>query len=162
MKIQINSLAALERLLNGDSQIEFDVRQSVAAAFAKKWLGATINQTTREIVDAKIKEEMQLLVFKPKNRHYEAWELRNEVKDLIAKEISSDIKKVINDTVTELLSDKPQIIANAESKINSTMKVVIDAINSAADKIEYQLTDKNIEDRINAKADKKIKEKLGI
>lgn len=34
--IQINSLEALERLLGGDTQVEVDLRKSVAVKFAEK------------------------------------------------------------------------------------------------------------------------------
>jgi hypothetical protein len=38
VKIQINSLEALERLIGGDSELEIEVRQSVASAFAARYL----------------------------------------------------------------------------------------------------------------------------
>lgn len=39
-KIQINSLEALERLIGGDSELEFEIRNNVAQDFAKKHLKA--------------------------------------------------------------------------------------------------------------------------
>lgn len=38
MKLQINSLEALERLIGGDTEVELDIRNSVVQAFAKKHL----------------------------------------------------------------------------------------------------------------------------
>ena len=42
MKIQINNLEALERLLGNDSEFEMEVRNSVAQNFAKKYLKSLI------------------------------------------------------------------------------------------------------------------------
>lgn len=38
MKIQINSLEALERLIGGDSELEIEIRNSIVQEFAKKHL----------------------------------------------------------------------------------------------------------------------------
>jgi hypothetical protein len=38
MKLQINSLDAIERLIGGDTEIELDIRGSIVQAFAKKHL----------------------------------------------------------------------------------------------------------------------------
>ena len=38
VKIQINSLEALERLIGGDPSLEFDIRNNVAQKFAAKHL----------------------------------------------------------------------------------------------------------------------------
>ena len=43
MKIQINSLEALERLIGGDSEVEIDIRNSVVQAFATKHLKAVVS-----------------------------------------------------------------------------------------------------------------------
>ena len=40
MKIQINSLEAVERLIGGDTEVEIEVRNSVVQEFAKKHLKA--------------------------------------------------------------------------------------------------------------------------
>ena len=38
MKIQINSLDALERLIGGDSEVEIEIRNSIVQEFTKKYL----------------------------------------------------------------------------------------------------------------------------
>jgi uncharacterized membrane protein YheB (UPF0754 family) len=45
MKIQINSLEALERLIGGDTQLEFDIRQNIVEEFTKKHLKSLANST---------------------------------------------------------------------------------------------------------------------
>ena len=52
IKIQINSLAALERLIGGDSELEIELRQSVVEAFARKHLKVVVNsEVFKEAVD---------------------------------------------------------------------------------------------------------------
>lgn len=46
MQIQINNLAALERLIGGDSKLEFDIRNNIVQAFANKHLKPLANDQT--------------------------------------------------------------------------------------------------------------------
>jgi hypothetical protein len=43
MKLQLNSLAALERLIGGDTEIELDIRNNIVQAFAGKYLKDVAN-----------------------------------------------------------------------------------------------------------------------
>lgn len=65
MKIQINSLAALERLIGGDSALEIEVRNSVVQEFVKRHLKAlatsepvkcAIEATRQKILDEVTKQ----------------------------------------------------------------------------------------------------------
>jgi hypothetical protein len=66
MKIQINSLEALERLIGGDNELEIDIRNSVVQDFSKKHL-KSVAQTLdgglfKQIVESSrkaFKEELQ-------------------------------------------------------------------------------------------------------
>ena len=42
MKIQINSLEALERLIGGDTQVEIEIRNSIVQEFTKKYLKSLV------------------------------------------------------------------------------------------------------------------------
>jgi hypothetical protein len=44
MKLQINSLEALERLIGGDTEVELEIRNNIVQAFAKKHLKAIVNE----------------------------------------------------------------------------------------------------------------------
>jgi hypothetical protein len=65
VKVQINSLVALERLIGGDTEMEIEIRKSVATAFAKKYLNtvvvanmAKIVEDVRKFVTEKINDEL--------------------------------------------------------------------------------------------------------
>ena len=44
MKIQMNNLEALERLIGGESEVEMDIRASIVDAFCKKHLKSIANE----------------------------------------------------------------------------------------------------------------------
>jgi 23S rRNA maturation mini-RNase III len=57
VKIQINSLEALERLIGGDSELEIEIRNSVVQKFAQKHLRGIADQyvqSTTEVVKAQV------------------------------------------------------------------------------------------------------------
>lgn len=49
LKIQLNSIAALERLIGGDSEIEFELRKSIITEFAKTNLAPLADTMTRQL-----------------------------------------------------------------------------------------------------------------
>lgn len=49
LKIQLNSIAALERLIGGDSEIEFELRKSIITEFAKTHLAPLADTMTRQL-----------------------------------------------------------------------------------------------------------------
>lgn len=57
VKISLN-LAAVQRLIGGDTQAEIEVRQGIAAAFAKRWLGEAIDAEIKKHVEARVAQCM--------------------------------------------------------------------------------------------------------
>ena len=51
VKIQINSLEALERLIGGDTQLEIDLRNSIVQEFSKKYLKAVAAELAETLVE---------------------------------------------------------------------------------------------------------------
>ncbi len=143
MKIQINSLTALERLIGGDAQIEIEVRQSVAENFAKKYLKTLANDKIIEASSRTFAKAVGEEFFSSnhggtylKPAHYEA----------------------IRTVVQLEMSKHAQVLTQTEE----FTKKMNEFINEQADRITAAFTDANIESRINAAADRKIKERLGI
>jgi hypothetical protein len=59
VKLQINSLEALERLIGNDTDLELQLRQQVAAEFAKKYLKAIVQDEWFQKWMQSLKEELQ-------------------------------------------------------------------------------------------------------
>lgn len=58
-KIQINSLAALERLIGGESETEIEIRNSIVQEFTRKHLRAIADEKLPVYVNALMKEVTQ-------------------------------------------------------------------------------------------------------
>lgn len=56
VKIQINSMEALERLIGGDADVEFEVRRSVAADFARKYIKGILSKEEIRAIQAETLE----------------------------------------------------------------------------------------------------------
>lgn len=90
MKIQINSLAALERLIGGDTDVEIEIRNSIVQEFAKKHLKCIANK-----VDDMLKKFVEELNAKT------AQELLDERGD-----VWRELRKAVNEKVTDIAKDE--------------------------------------------------------
>lgn len=128
IKIQINSLAALERLIGGDSDIEIQVRNNIVQEFTKRYLKdlvATeelkrfkneIINSVREEIKANIHEEIKVpgytyprSVIKPEVKK----ELINSVRADIMSEICDEIKTNLGvDKAKEIIESETQNVLN--------------------------------------------------
>lgn len=142
IKIQINSLQALERLLGGDSEIEVEVRNNIVQNFSKKHLKPIAEgayAAYRPLAEAAIKEEIvkQIGTITPSYGpyHKSAIILKNEIREAIEKEI----KNVISDTIHELIRDlavdeiakrhaERAVDLQLKDRINEEVRSKIDAI----------------------------------
>lgn len=98
-KIQINSLEALERLIGGDSEFEMEIRQSVAADFAKKYLKGTINTN----IEQSVKEYNNNLLAEVRKVFQEATNIKRDLWGNI--QLPSEVKTTIRETVVKTISE---------------------------------------------------------
>ncbi len=149
MKIQIASLAALERLIGGDATIEIEIRQSVAENFAKKHLKSISHN---ELTSACNRDALKMLgeEFFQKKQFSGSYTLKSEYLEGLKNAIDCQLR----DKISQLVSESIAAFGSKES--------IDRLIYSASDRIANELTDGNIMKRINAAADAKIKERLGL
>ena len=142
-KIQINSLAALERLIGGDSEMEIEIRNSIVQEFGKKHLRALIDPL--------------------RNYYYSELSglIANEVKEAIYKEYNSINNNTLNTSTKEHIKAQVAIAVDKEIWSKSMEK-----INEIADNIESEitkyLTDKGVETIVNDRVRKIVREKFNI
>ena len=150
MKIQINSLDALERLIGGDTEIEIEVRQSVAENFAKKHLKSLANDELNKAASESfiniIKEEWTEKL----PGYYDKYGLTGAVKEMLKMEVCLQMKPLLEAEVQKIIKT-----TNYESAFTAL-------IERQSNYIIELFTSKNIEDRINFLVDAKIKNKLGL
>lgn len=142
MKIQINSLQALERLIGGDNEIEIEIRNSVVQDFASKHLKSVADsdgfkKRINDISDGIIREAIQ--------------------KNVITAGLNNRIVNALNESVATVERE-----VKDESLAKKVQERVDSTINKAVRKIEDEISTAILTKRIDKMVDEKIKQKLGI
>lgn len=152
MKVQINSLEALERLIGNDNELEIDIRNSVVNSFTKKHLKSIANDLTEKCINETIKEIISKkgLTEKIKSGWRQKEVLTGSTKLLIQENIDSTILNAIAIKVTEAFDKHVKI-----EKINQR-------IENVSSRIEREISESIITKRIDDLVDQKIKEKLNL
>lgn len=131
MKIQINSLEALERLIGNDKEMEFVIKESILNGFAKKYLKSVANSEAMTKIVSVVKEELRktgfyglletrkvsgLNIFTENVLSDEAKNLikiriRNEINDIISEEVSK-----IRETIVQDINSRLNLMATSVSQ----------------------------------------------
>ena len=117
MKIQLNSLEALERLIGGDTEVEFEIRNSIVQEFTKKYLKGLVNETIandviKEAVRQARNEIAEKLFTTSKINFYSKTVLKKEIAEAFIQDIKSDLYKEIYEELN-LPEVKKQLLATA-------------------------------------------------
>lgn len=151
MKIQINSLQALERLIGGDTEIEIDIRQSVVEKFSQKHLKTLANDAMMKKMSDAIITDIQSKFFDFVKEGYNS--------KLKFKEVElATIKEKIDYEVGLALS---KAIQN-EAGLKTGFDAIRDKIKNVAEWVETELGAEYIEKRLERMVDERIKQKLGL
>jgi len=142
IKLQINSLDAIERLIGGDSELEIEVRASVVEAFMKKHINSIVNSKVTEAVKRDILSE--LIIPAKGYNSYDA--LTVKTKELLKAEIDGQFRKIANDALNAYL---------AEGGLDQLMK-------EKAAYVADTLTARTIDVKFDQYVDIAIKKKLGF
>ena len=137
MRLVIGSLEVLERLIGNDTEIEIEIRQNIADAFAKRYLKSLIQ--TQSIKD--IENEICKGLAYDSNGWREG-EYRKKIKEICEENIKIIVDDILNNTYV--------------------YKNIYKMIEDSAEYVKTQLSPSILEERINKLVDKKIKEKLGL
>lgn len=140
LTLQINNLSALERLIGGDSQIEVELRNSVAQSFAEKHIKALANSdamsTTLHCITEDIKKqvsekcEKEIATFKLDwlNRPTDI-KLNASVKSEIDRQVRLLVQELIENTVNEAIkmwASESEIKKQVEQRFTHYTKRMID------------------------------------
>lgn len=117
MKVQINSLAALERLLGGDTAVEIEIRSNIVQEFAKKHLKAVassdavlvaLDATKAAIIrEAEQKLDASLATFQQDYYgNISKLQLKPEIVAEIRRQVAAQVDAQILKTVLALIEEK--------------------------------------------------------
>lgn len=123
MKIQINSLEALERLIGDDKEMEFAIKESILNGFAKKYLKSIANSEAMAEVATKVLRELKetgyygLLKTKPVSslNIFSDTYLSAEAKELIKVQIHREIDTTISNEVSKI---RETIVQDIRSRLD--------------------------------------------
>jgi hypothetical protein len=144
MKIQINNLEALERLIGGDTELEIEVRNSVVQDFAKKHLKC-------------IAESPQIMVAVDAAKRAAIEESKKAIEANLGKFSNSGWNSSfsLNDKI------KTEMKFSAERAVGLLVEEkIMDAVKYYIESNSGKYIEKRIEQGINAEIDRRVKEKL--
>lgn len=130
MKIQINSLEALERLIGGDTDVEIEIRNSIVQEFAKNHLKAVVASAS---VDSWVNS------------------FKKQLAEIVARQCYDKLGSVDwRGTVTI----SPQIKSELTSKADAAARAAVsEAVTAATEKVTNHFTPERLEALIDKRAD---------
>lgn len=107
VKLQVASVKVLERLLGGDTELEVDLRNSVAQEFAKRHLKAVVasrefDTHMRKFEDVIRQEAQEVLGHKKKGFLVSGSVLNDETKMLVKAQVENEVKRLIRETIDDM------------------------------------------------------------
>jgi translation elongation factor EF-4 len=154
VKIQINSLEALERLIGNDTELEIEIRNSVVQNFTKQHLKDLANSEMMKKFSVSIQNEVKSSFFdeiKNGNYSYNTTTIfKKEFTEMIRQQLKIKASEELKDIVSELVGEQ-----KAYDKINAQVE-------STVEWIANQLTQKKLEERVERMVEARIKEKFGL
>lgn len=132
-KIQINSLAALERLLGGDTEFEIEMREKVAQDFAKKYLKGVVATEAMDKYVNQITSEVQKQAEQAFGQwNYKSFVLKPEVAAAICKVVNASIDEVVRTAISEELNRIMEqytvdLEVAVQQQVNAKFKDIVDA-----------------------------------
>lgn len=154
IKIQINSLEALERLIGGEEELELELRGSIVQEFAKRHLKGVADDVIINNATHEIRKYVQDNFINKVYSISKGYTLNPVFNETIQKSIQSHFSILINQLIREYME--------SDDTIKMIYKRLDDKVLAAAVKIEEELSDILLNKRIDDLVNKRLKEKLGV
>lgn len=106
MKIQINSLAALERLIGGDNEAEIEIRQSVVEIFTRKYLKTIVAQPLMNATKESLLNEVQDTLMDKEKIDWGYPNHRFVIKEAIVSQVRGTIRKIVMEELGAIIREE--------------------------------------------------------
>ena len=107
--LQINSIEALERILNGSEGLELQIKENIVQEFTKRYLKGIANEEIVKQASSKIKEEIEETLFGDSNKYsFRLKELKPGYVKLIEETIESKIRFELLTTINDRIEVNTQ------------------------------------------------------
>lgn len=151
IKIQINSVDALERLIGNDNDVEIELSGSIVQEFTKRHLKSLVDEGMLYKASAAIQGEIEKEFFTSEKIGYNnRLVFKANVLDDFKEKIKSYSATILRETFDEMLG------------ITLTKELIEERLNIAADDIIGRLSDENLSKRLDRMVDQRLKERLGL
>ena len=121
IKIQINSLEALERLIGGDSELELELRNSVVQDFASKHLKSLAVTFSNRSLSQEFATEVRKQIADIGT--FDKWNSTCQLNPKVKAEIENTVKQTVKELINELI-DKNTIQSLAEQMYKKHLKSI--------------------------------------
>lgn len=155
MKVQINSLAALERLIGDDKEMEITVKSSIINEFAKSYIKSVANSEIVDTIKNAILEEVRKtdyfgLLTKGTNSNgwYTGYLLSKEAKELVRKQVRREVDQLISDTVAPI---REELANDIKSRLDL---MSLSVSNCIREEVQKETIDKLVQKRLKDLFDK--------
>lgn len=134
MKVQINSLQALQRLIDEDEELKLQIKATVLNSLAKNALKATLNGEFADAMSRAIKDELAdsnaigAYIQKSTNSIIPRYIPTEAFKQVIHSEVRSAFRELIKEEIAELESEAKQMVNDS---IQSTIGDICTRVSEA-------------------------------
>lgn len=149
VKIQINSLEALERLIGGDNELEVELRTSIVQNFTNRHLKNIANEEIVKGASQAITRQLESMFFDITDGYYKKYELKDTARNKIKEVAEMTVNRIIREYVENMM----------EEFIYSRFRKHLE---DSAEWITDQIKEKMVEDKLDKLVTQKIKEKLNL
>lgn len=156
MKIQINSLAALERLIGDDKEMEITVKKSVINGFAKSYIKSIANSEIVDTIKKAVLDEVKRtnyfgLLVQDKSKFY-SYLLSNEAKELVRIQVKREIDDLIQKEIAPIREEITNEIRNRLDLMSLSVSQCI------REEVQKETIDKLVQKRLKDLLDKTTKD----
>jgi Glu-tRNA(Gln) amidotransferase subunit E-like FAD-binding protein len=127
VKIQINSLEALERLIGGDSELEIELRNSIIQSFTNKHLKGIANTILDKGFAKDFEKELKENFFSAKENGIFSMRLQNKYKELVDKEVTNGISVMIRESIRTIVT-KELVHDAIKNRVNYEVHRIVDRV----------------------------------
>jgi len=150
LTIQINNLEALERLIGGDTEVEIEIRNSIAQAFAKKHLKQLI---TEQVVTNAIQEAYKYV----NNEAFSAVKEGYSTKYVLSERMKKDLVEEFGTMFREKVRSVMDELGFSEDRVK---EIITTMTSNASNRIKQSLEDKILIDMIKKDLKTKVDDEL--
>lgn len=153
MKIQINSLAALERLIGDDKEMEITVKSSIINEFAKSYIKSVANSEIVNTIKNAVLEEVKktnyfgLLERRTSSHWSTEYLLSKDAKELVKTQVRREMDQLISETVGPI---REEIVDDIRGRLDLMSLSVSQCIREEVQKETIEkLVQKRLKDLLN-------------